>query len=695
MTTYTGQYTWRLGPAGLRKFKKCKIKHYVISGEFESGGSIKWRVLCYPKGDSDHGDCGFYFQIASFPSKYKKIVILQQIVCQQKAGVCRAICTYDQTNDTFGWIDDVCTGDELMNLISSKKSLQFQCSVKILQIEGNDGKLLFQNPLNIDFNEMHEFTFDWKIKNQLLATFKQIKNSQVIYDEYIHQNMWSFRCIPNGHSHDDYGCVRMGLQLCALPTNIESITSTFKLECVSKQIVSSGQYVWKYDDEGLHVVWDKNMLLLKDLAEFDEIHFKGTINVQSYTTYDGLTYNIDDCKNDNNPNSIGDDDISIMNDTMNNNKHKKRLLPTNMSEIPSKMRKIDESNDNKTQNFEQLYNMEKEQHKVSIKKIEMLEKELRKLRNESEQYRFVASALKDIAQNLPSARLNDIDWAKDNVRGNFILRSRSLNDKKQRIQKKYMTLNKKDAYIIENISQLDKKDQCDKQEIKQIKKFVQKNGIWNTNNKIEYKTNMCKLNSDVLGIRVVGECSFLPILKGQLECYAKVDIDKGVILGQYIGNEYLEKDYHDIYNRTKEQMNHLTYMMSEELKYNNEILDIYIDAFAVYETNMNDNKIDNSYLLRINDGRVNIKRGEQTEDDTERMNCCFLSVLCNGWPLILVQTIKKITKLSPLWMHYGVQYGLVLDEQSLMYDAKAKRVRSVEQILTGIDLKENEPFLLT
>ena len=63
---------------------------------------------------------------------------------------------------------------------------------------------------------------------------------------------------------------------------------------------------------------------------------------------------------------------------------------------------------------------------------------------------------------------------------------------------------------------------------------------------------------DVLKIRRIKNCSHLPKLNGQNECYTTIDIDQHTTLGQYVGNEMTKQQYIDIYNGTRDEFSHLT-----------------------------------------------------------------------------------------------------------------------------------------
>ena len=117
-----------------------------------------------------------------------------------------------------------------------------------------------------------------------------------------------------------------------------------------------------------------------------------------------------------------------------------------------------------------------------------------------------------------------------------------------------------------------------------------------------------------------------------------------------------------------------------------------IDAFSVYKTQMNTNN-DNSFLLRINDGRINIFK-PATNEDRVRINCRFVSVLANGWPLILVQTIKPIKAGQALWTDYGSSYHNVLNQIHTINDQTNKMISCSQHILNNIDLRQEVPFNL-
>merc|ERR1712176_1061514 len=95
---------------------------------------------------------------------------------------------------------------------------------------------------------------------------------------------------------------------------------------------------------------------------------------------------------------------------------------------------------------------------------------------------------------------------------------------------------------------------------------------------------------------------------------------------------------------------------------NNKKIEIVIDGYGAYKDQIDGiADCDNSYLLRINDGRKNLRKKAKKSDE-KRINVRFVSVLCDGWPIVLLQTTKFIAKRSALWMDYGPFYKNVLDQ---------------------------------
>ena len=118
---------------------------------------------------------------------------------------------------------------------------------------------------------------------------------------------------------------------------------------------------------------------------------------------------------------------------------------------------------------------------------ERLQRKIDRLEQNAEQYRFAAIALKHVAKNLSSARINSIEWAKGNTSDHMTMRTKTLNQYRELImdQPKYRKLSD-GQYIIEN-NPLNSQCQYKRQRLKQIKEFVERNRIGNTNPFIRIK----------------------------------------------------------------------------------------------------------------------------------------------------------------------------------------------------------------
>ena len=313
-----------------------------------------------------------------------------------------------------------------------------------------------------------------------------------------------------------------------------------------------------------------------------------------------------------------------------------------------------------------------------------------KLRKQYEECRAAAIALKEVGCNLPSARLDDIEWAKDDG-VHFTQRSKELNEYRLDIlkQPKYAVLGQKE-YLIENNPLNDDEVghyQFEDNMLNVMKEFVIKNeGPGNLHPEVLVNRRWMKYESldNVLGFRTIdpSNCVHLcnpKVLEGQRECYAKLDIPNGTILGQYVGNEMTESEYHKIYNGTREEMQHLSYMHGDTFVLpDGQRIDIHIDGIGAG---------DNSPFLYINDGRANI-REKETAEDAKRMNVEFVGVLCNGWPMILLRSTKAIKAGHSLWINYGPRFGLVLDEHALVKQQRDRMQESFDNILSGVNLNE-------
>ena len=314
------------------------------------------------------------------------------------------------------------------------------------------------------------------------------------------------------------------------------------------------------------------------------------------------------------------------------------------------------------------------------------------LKNISEQmrcYRDAAIDLKNLAELFPCARIDDVDWVTSESEQHSMMRTKQLQRYKDHIlsHSKYARL-PDGKYLMENNPVHERKCDYKEHELEAFKLFVEWNGIGNrtptTMNESDlialgYVTEWSSELKDVVKVQIVTECPELPFLVGQMGTFAKVDIAESVILGQYLGNELLQEESQNVFNGTREEKDHLTFANGAELMVNGKIISIVIDAFPAFS---------DSPLLYINDGRTNFKE-TATPIDEERINTEFVSVLCNGWPMVLVRSTKPIKAGQQLYIDYGATYNNVLDQIQTISDQQKKMKRETKRILNKYGLTED------
>ena len=133
-----------------------------------------------------------------------------------------------------------------------------------------------------------------------------------------------------------------------------------------------------------------------------------------------------------------------------------------------------------------------------------LRKRYIKLQRESEQYRFAAIALKQIAEELPPARKGEIEWGKENAFQHITLRTKSLCEYKKSLSLRSELLND-GQYLIEN-NPLNEDCQYTESRLLQIQRFVERNYIGNMNPEIQItvRINMFTASTCLLQICFLG-----------------------------------------------------------------------------------------------------------------------------------------------------------------------------------------------
>ena len=316
--------------------------------------------------------------------------------------------------------------------------------------------------------------------------------------------------------------------------------------------------------------------------------------------------------------------------------------------------------------------------------------EKQKLLQENQKLIKLCIDLKKLSEGFPDVDNESIKWAK-NCKDKSIKRSLQCQNYRNVAQfhpKYQQSINSLD-FIIEN-NPIIKNCKYRKKDRDEIKEYFRLNTEGAINPSIYIKTaaksKEIKALNKVLGLRQINNCK-VSKLNGEIETFTKMDLPKGVILGQYCGDELLKDEWQNLFNGTKQELQHIKYLHGSTLKIkrnyamiNGKTIEFFIDPTNKYYQDMNDEKR-KSPLIFINDCRANIEDEELIDIDEERMNCEYIDILVNNWPSILVRTTKNIKAGETLWINYGASYTQVMEEIYFMEDRLRKRQRATENVL--------------
>eukprot|EP01084_Bolivina_argentea_P279484 477817_1 len=369
-------------------------------------------------------------------------------------------------------------------------------------------------------------------------------------------------------------------------------------------------------------------------------------------------------------NDTYDDDYMQPNSTRNHTKNCRFANPISEVILPIHYKHINYTTRSETQSSENVSNNSQSDP------IEQIRQENRQIRN------IIGSLLTHIIMK-PTVNHLAIPLIDGDELDNYTTRSKKLNNIRKQVHLKpeYVIHRKNGTYCIAVNPVTPFEHQPLSFVLTDIHRYYTRNNEGNVKPLIEISENLILKQSKVLSVRRLTEntCQWQPKLIGQLDTFAKCNIPEGTILGQYIGHEMLEDEYHKKYKGTKEDEIHRIYLHSEYLliendknlnemnarkkrrlnknvenKNNNRKILIVIDALSVDKTNP---------LLYLNDGRKDIERPKPTRKDLEgRINTEFVSCLVNGYPNILVRTIKNISKGRSVLSYYGERYKEVMEQ---------------------------------
>ena len=334
-------------------------------------------------------------------------------------------------------------------------------------------------------------------------------------------------------------------------------------------------------------------------------------------------------------------------------------------------------------------------------KNNQLLREMEQIRGINERFRFALWNIHKLAGDLPSANkygIDTIEWVKSNKNDQFTQRTQKCDELRRRIQskKKYQEAIQQNRFLIENnMVEYDERIQQSQREL--CTQYFEDNG---EGNGIPLKIRDGRRRSGIYRFytldetvekRKVVDCGWQSQLNGQFGVFAVRDIGRNVVLGQYCGDEMMKNEYYDIYNGTMDEVEHRRYLHGATIYdpkranrnngNSNTKVTMYIDPIdKMYGDGMSKRQ---SPLIFINDGRSDIynESGALSVEETRRINCEYREVLVNGWPAILVRTIRRVTKDEQLLVNYGDSYGGVMENEELTEEAQEKMKRAMQMIL--------------
>jgi len=206
------------------------------------------------------------------------------------------------------------------------------------------------------------------------------------------------------------------------------------------------------------------------------------------------------------------------------------------------------------------------------------------------------------------------------------------------------------------------------------------------------------LQTDVMEKYMIESYDRVPSLNGQFGIRAKMDIPRHTVVGQYIGVEYLEEEFHSAFSGTQENALKNIYAFTLSVgdnptttKKEEKLQKIVIDAHG-FEVDANGDK---PLLIFINDCRKDISMENKTSDDQQIENVLFAKVSLNGWPSIFVITKREIKKNEQLMGFYGNDYFHAVKEKQLQENIRQRNRNIIDHnILRGNQLNNNSVNLV-
>ena len=166
-----------------------------------------------------------------------------------------------------------------------------------------------------------------------------------------------------------------------------------------------------------------------------------------------------------------------------------------------------------------------------------------------------------------------------------------------------------------------------------------------------------------------------PALIGQYGLFAKQFIRRGMCIGQYYGDEYLEHEYDALFDQESKDafVKKHEYKMTTEYdiawfkKLESLNISVAIDAFHLYDhgwyvrhgdidLNEEEWKRKQNEEAFINDARNNVHSARISWQEKKKKNTEFVTCRVNGFYMTFVVAIKDIPKDQQLLIYYGPEY---------------------------------------
>ena len=180
-----------------------------------------------------------------------------------------------------------------------------------------------------------------------------------------------------------------------------------------------------------------------------------------------------------------------------------------------------------------------------------------------------------------------------------------------------------------------------------VKEYVDINGLCNL-----------KAPQSLIEVKKVEKDENLKLI-GQWGAFARKDVTKMQCIGDYVGDLYLDDEFDQLSDTVDAEV------MSKKYDYN---MEVYIEETSSEDNSTTDRPlaytIDGyfedhdamSALAFINDARMNISQGEQTENDKATQNTEFVYCKVNGFPFAFAITLESVKEGQQFKISYGSDY---------------------------------------